>query len=403
MTTRPMRMDDSPTGERPASFPSLGFDPAPGHAGRAAEAAVEMMNVADRLRQAEAALQSVGYSDGIWRGEAANAFRSKVGELPRQLDTAGESLRKASNALESWSGDLGSFQRNAAGLESEAAAAKRAVADAERHPGWAEQGRTYSDAYQLDAAQARLDAAADSLRRAKNELDAILEQARALFERHRELAQAVAAQLKAAADEAPDQGFFDRLGELLGDVIDLHEKIAREVFDFIRDNASVIGNVSDVVSNLSAFLGIAGVVCDLTGFPQGGVVLGAASSGLSLIAMAGHATAYAAGDESTTRETIVLDGVGAATFGASQFAKAAWGAAAADTAGAFLTGGSSAIPFAVENFNPAQSTLADDIENYWTPKSVVQESVVASGIPGVGVGLAFWNAITMGIEEDAAA
>ncbi|QNG19876.1 hypothetical protein G4H71_15255 [Rhodococcus triatomae] len=308
-------LDSSPTGTRDELFPALGGDPTPGRAQVAADAAAELMSVADRLRQAHTALSGIGYSDGIWRGEAANAFRSRVGELPAQLDTAGESLRKASNALDGWSSDLASFQRNATTLEAEAAAAKRAVADAERHPGWAEQGRTYTDPHELSAAQARLDAATDSVRRAKNELDAIIEQAKALSRRHQELALAIAAQLRAAADEAPDQGFFERLGDLIGDVIDIHKQMAEMVVEFIKEHADVIEKISDGLSTASTVIAVAGTVVAATGIggPVAVALLGT-SAALSGAALIGHATVAAASDEPIgidTVKTLASDAVGA--------------------------------------------------------------------------------------------
>lgn len=282
------------SGMREGRFPSLGFDPAPGDIQSGSDAVASLDTVSQKLHAAHMALRGVSYSDGVWRGEGADAFRSRVGELPAKLETASNSLRDAKVALDGWVSDLGSFQREANGLEDEAVAARTAIARAESHPGWSEQGRTYSDPHALAAAQGRLNNAEATLRRTTGELEDIIERAKSLLRRHTELAEAIAQKLRAAADQAPDKGFLD----YLGDIVDIHKQQWEDFKQFIRDNSEIITKVANISSTVSSVLATAAAISAATGIgaPFAGA-LGATAAVLSGVALIGHTAVAATSDD----------------------------------------------------------------------------------------------------------
>ncbi|EOM76279.1 hypothetical protein DW322_11590 [Rhodococcus rhodnii] len=395
---------------RPA-FPALGFDPSPGNPSRVASLSDEMGAVAARLLSAKEALIRVGYSDGIWRGQAADAFRSKIGELPSYLDTAGTAMRRASDALGVWRDDLVSMQRDADRLEAEAAIARRNLEAAQSNPGLNEAGRTYDDAASLAAAQARLDAAVAQLAKARDELEALLDRAKMLFARHEELADLTARLLRQAADEAPEQSLLDKIIDahkaLLDGIIDFH----LEIWEFIKENADLINEISNTLSTLSTVLGTASALT--LAFPPLSGALGTASLALGVAALAGHAVAMSAGSENVTWTAIGMDAFGVATGGAGKiiglYAESATAAGnLAHSAGKFAESGallaqadnliavgtdltkmsasaSLATPVGMKAFGvEGATTIVDDIGEYLVPETPSELATTALTGPIVG-------------------
>ncbi|NLU82035.1 putative T7SS-secreted protein [Rhodococcus sp. HNM0569] len=395
---------------RPA-FPGLGFDPSPGNPVTVTSLSVEMGTVAARLTSAKDALSRVGYSDGIWRGQAAEAFRSKVGELPAHLDTAGTAMRRASDALGTWRDDLVSMQRQADQLEAEALVARRNLEAAETNPGLAEAGRMYDDAAALSAAQARLDAAVAQLSRARSDLEALLDRAKALLERHAELADLTARLLRQAADEAPEQGLLDKLLGIHQALIDGITDLAADVWQYIKDNADLINEVSNVLSTVSTVLGTASALT--LWCPPLSAALGTASLGLGAAALAGHVLAKAAGAD-VTWTTIAMDSFGVATGGVGKaiglsadlahstgtmarnlgdYSEAASQLARSEDLvrlGDGLTKGSAATALAVPvgvkmtGLEDGVTTIADDVSNYLIPDTPTELATMALTGPVVG-------------------
>ncbi|MBV8994348.1 MAG: hypothetical protein JO287_11775, partial [Pseudonocardiales bacterium] len=158
--------------------PALGFDPAPGATERVGALAADLESVATELGSARQALTSIGHSSGIWQGDAAEAFRDKLGELPDYLDKANRSLGDAARTLDQWSADLTSMQVTAAQYEAEAAQTLQRLRAAESDPDLALAGQTFPDEVSLARAQARYDAATAELNIASKELATIRELAR---------------------------------------------------------------------------------------------------------------------------------------------------------------------------------------------------------------------------------
>lgn len=140
-------------------FDALGFDPAPGNLGRIEALHSQYAQVGESLGQAHQVLAAVGTNSGFWRGDAADAFRTKVGDLPGYLDDAHRSLDAAAAALQGWHTDLSSMQHTAADLELQANKARRAVEDAESNPDLGLAGQYFTDDESLREAERRLEAA----------------------------------------------------------------------------------------------------------------------------------------------------------------------------------------------------------------------------------------------------
>lgn len=339
-----------PRGPAPSSqYPSIGFDPAPGNADTVGLLATELRTVADKIHNAQESLMRVGHSDGIWRGEAADAFRGEVGELPKYLDDAGTGLQQAAVALGEWGDDLESLQKTAQILEDEAQVARHQLARAESDPGLDEAGRTYTDDAQLAAAQARLDAATDALRRARQQLEDIIDRAERLLRQHQELADLTARALDKACSEAPEEGFFESLGNALDSLADGIADLAAEIWQFIEDNADLINEISNVMSTLSTVVGTAALL--FAWAPGVNLALGGIALSLSAAALAGHSLAKAAGAD-VTWTTIAMDGFGVVT-GAAGTALGAVGKGATAMADELA----SVAPEVAAGYNATASTL----------------------------------------------
>ena len=118
-------------------FPALGFDPAPGDAAALNSAAADVTGAGTVFSDASANVAELNSS--AWTGDAADAFRAQLDDLPRDLDLAADSHRTAAKALSDYGSGLVARQRRAADLESRAADRRRreqaAVAEVNRLAG----------------------------------------------------------------------------------------------------------------------------------------------------------------------------------------------------------------------------------------------------------------------------
>lgn len=300
--------------EELSPFPGLGFDPAPGSLRSVSQSAREYSTLAEQLRSARDAIDSIVKQRGMWEGEASEAFARRVGELPKYLGTATGSMTKAANALSTWSDSLSHMQKSAKELEAQAQRAKKELEAARNNPAFELAGRTFSDPGSLRSAEQALGHASTQLDEATNKLESIIQSARRIQQQHTELAERIAAVLGQAREMAPDEpGLFgkmlDGLGEAFTEVantmIDIQRDVAQAIGDFIRDNANVIGEISTVIGDISTIIGTIGDLLP----PPASTVADAVSLGLGSYAAAGHAVANAAGAD-VGAETHILDGVG---------------------------------------------------------------------------------------------
>ncbi|WP_410637328.1 putative T7SS-secreted protein [Amycolatopsis sp. lyj-346] len=372
-------------------FPALGFDPAPGDLDGVTDLAGKYRAVGDDLTEADDSLRRIVRKQGVWQGEASEAFARRVGPLPGYLDGAAKSMSRAADALEAWAHTLGDLQKRAAELEARADAAARAAEQARANPDLALANRTFPDQQSLRLAQRLLDNAGQQLQTAIDGCQNVQAAAKQLQREHTDAAARVAEQLRKAKELAPDEpDLLDQLGDAVGGALaDLSNTLADrvdEAWNFVQDHAEVVSKVSDVVGDLGNALGVLG---DFLPEPAGTVV-GAVAGELGLAALAGHGAAALAGAD-VAPETLVFDAAGVVTtlIGAAPGVPdwvvkgATYGLLREQELGEVLGGDKFESPL-------------DDFKNYWVPKNA--EQLTAAGVSWAGV--AFWNAADAGMQAD---
>jgi type VII secretion system ESX-1 substrate len=376
-------------------FPALGFDPAPGDLDGVTDLAGKYRVVSRDLTEADDSLRRIVRKQGIWQGEASEAFARRIGPLPQYLEDAARSMGQASDALEAWSRDLGDLQKRAADLEARAEAAARAAEEARANPDFALANRTFPDQPSLQIAQRLLDNAGRQLQTAIDGCQNIQDAAKQLQQEHTEAAGRVAELLRKAKELAPDEPdvldkLSDAVGGALGDLANTLADSVDEAWDFVQDHAELISKLSDVSGDVGNALGLVG---EFLPDPAKEIV-GAVAAAFGAAALEGHAVAKLAGADVAV-ETLAFDavGVGTSVFGSilppggAAVAKAigygAVGAQLQADAGARIAGVKFEGPIG-------------DLLNYWVPKDATQAAACLVSPAGV----AYWNATEAGIQAD---
>lgn len=299
------------------AYPALGFDPAPGTPAAVSALAESLTTVSTSLAQADDAIRRMAQSDGFWQGQGADAFHGKLGELPRYLDQATESLGAAGRTLHGWSADLTSMRSTAQTYERDAEAAIRAVNAATTNPDLGLANQVFHDQVSLDNAQQRLNTAVGAINRAQGELRTIIDDAKRLHNQHQDLAEQVAHALRTATDEAPDApGILSRIEDGLKSLEDGIDALKNKVAEWLENHAELIQTIADYASDAAGVLAIAATI---TAFiPVLDVIVTPALTGLAMaasaVALGGHAAAKAGG-ANTSWTHISLDAVGVVPFG----------------------------------------------------------------------------------------
>jgi phage shock protein A len=378
-------------------FPALGFDPAPGDLDGVTDLAGKYRAVSKDLTEADDALRQIVRKQGIWQGEASDAFARRIGPLPQYLEGAARSMGDAGSALEAWARQLGDLQNRAADLEARAETAAQAAEQARANPDLALANRTFPDQQSLQVAQRLLDNAGQQLQTAIDGCQNIQDAAKQLQQEHTEAAARVAGALRKAKELAPDEpGLLDKLGDAVGGaLVDLSNALADGVddaWDFVQDHAELVSKLSDVTGDIGNALGLVGEFLP----PPANEVMGAVATGLGVMALEGHATAWAAGAD-VAPETLIFDAVGTGTT----------------LIGSFLPPGGEAVVKAIGLGAVGAQFQADvgtrvvgehiegpigDFLSYWLPKDGTQ--VAAAAISPASV--AYWNAAEAGIQADSA-
>ncbi|MFJ7211536.1 putative T7SS-secreted protein [Amycolatopsis sp. NPDC098790] len=378
-------------------FPALGFDPAPGDLDGITDLAGKYRAVSTDLTEADDALRQIVRKQGIWQGEASEAFARRIGPLPQYLEGAARSMGEAADALESWARDLGDLQKRASELEARAEAAAKAAEAARANPDLALANRTFPDQQSLQIAQRLLDNAGQKLQTAIDGCQNVQDAAKQLQQEHTEAAGRVAAALRKAKELAPDEpDLLDKLGDAVGGALaDLSNTLANSVdqaWDFVQDHAEVISKLSDVVGDLGNGLG---VVSDAVPDPAG-MVLSGIATGLGIAALEGHATAKLAGAD-VAPETLTFDALGAVTSLVGVIPMVPDSAAKAMTvAGYGLVAEQVGGELAADAVGKQFEGPIGDFKNYWIPKSTAQEAGMAFSWAGV----AALNAADAGAQAD---
>ena len=290
------------------NYPALGFDPAPGAVAKVSEVAATLGKVAADIGQAYEDLTGLGKSDGFWQGDGAQAFQGTIGQVPEYLNKAHKSLSGASGTLTRWADDLGTMQRQAADLEHQAEAAQAQVTQAQSNPNLGLAGRTFTDPAQFQQAQEALGQAQPRLNQAQGGLDALKEDARRLLAQHLDLAGQVAAALRKAKDDAPEEpGMLDRIGDAIGKMVDGIKDLAGKAWDWAKQHADLIAKIGDVLSTISNVLGV--VALATSWIPGVDAVTAAAAIGVSAAAVGTKLLAKAAG-ANVSWGSIGMDAIG---------------------------------------------------------------------------------------------
>ncbi|WP_410666741.1 putative T7SS-secreted protein [Amycolatopsis sp. cmx-4-68] len=376
-------------------FPALGFDPAPGDLDGVTDLAGKYRAVSKDLTEADDSLRQIVRKQGIWQGEASEAFARRIGPLPQYLEGAARSMGEAADALEGWSRDLGDLQKRAADLEARAEAAAQAAEQARANPDLALANRTFPDQQSLQLAQRLLDNAGQQLQTAIDGCQNIQDAAKQLQQEHTDAAGRVAEALRKAKELAPDEpDVLDKLSDAvsgaLGDLTNTIADGVDDAWDFVQDHAELISKLSDVTGDIGNALGLVGEFLP----PPANEVAGAVATGLGVMALEGHVLAKTAGAD-VAPETLIFDAIGTGTSligsflppgGEALMKGIGYGAVGAQfqaDVGTRLVGGHIEGPIG-------------DLMSYWVPKDATQAAALLVSPAGV----AYWNATEAGIQAD---
>ncbi|MFD4477456.1 hypothetical protein ACFWPU_15275 [Streptomyces sp. NPDC058471] len=209
----PQGLKSSPDITNP-DYPDLGFNPVPGDCDTVKSLHRKLVDCAKVLHDAHGVVTKL--MDGsYWQGDAAVAFREQIedGPLPKNLQNAVTSIRRAAKHLDRWHGELDGFQSRAKRMNADAkdaravlnAAQGRAESAAE-DPGVKKKGARHDDAKKaLSRANGHVDDA-------RAELDRILARARSLAYEHEEKAGYRAGKIRDATRKLVphEPGWFDK-------------------------------------------------------------------------------------------------------------------------------------------------------------------------------------------------
>ncbi|MEZ7158109.1 enoyl-CoA hydratase/isomerase family protein [Streptomyces sp. MAD19A] len=264
---------------RQAPYPNIGRNPTPGSVEDTRELAKRLGSLASELGTAVRQLERI--ECGAWKGKTAVAFTEYVGQdVTPLVRKSYESFGKASRALHRWADELADFQDEAARLDKAAGKALDAKDTAEKEA----KGK-----------------GSDDLATGAGDVDGVIQKVHGLEERYKQAAARIGKELDKAADIAPDEpGFWDKLGQSIADAWDA-------TGDWLKEHADLIKVIGDVLSDVTAVLGMLAIVT--LPFPPLAAIFGTAAligSGLSLAA---HGVAKAAGADVSWLQ-VGLDAVG---------------------------------------------------------------------------------------------
>ncbi len=245
--------------KRPA-FPHIGWDPTPGDVEDTRELAKKLGGLATELGTAVRDLERI--ECGAWKGKAALAFTEYIGEdVTPLIRKSHESFHKASRALHRWARELQEFQDEADRLEKKAG--KKLDARSEAKPD------------------------SDEMAKASGAVVDIIGEVHDLEDRYNKAAGAISKELDKAGDIAPDEpGFWDKLTKGVKEAWDATGK-------WLKDHADMIKLIGDLLSDLTAVLGLLAIVS--LPFPPLAAVFGTAALITSGLALGAHGLAKMGG------------------------------------------------------------------------------------------------------------
>ncbi len=226
-------------------FPALGFDPAPGDPAAMRAAAGSVDRAGRTFAHASGHVHRLSSSG--WTGSAADAFRSRLGELPRDLGVASRSHAAAARALGEYGSGLSARQARADQLEVSAQDLLRrraaAVADVDRLAG----RRAQEGSAELAELRSQYAGAAARAEGLSTELEQVLADARRLHDEHSSAAHAAARAIRAASD-APyhEPGWLSRAEDAVSGWIRKHSEVLARISTTLKGVSTVLGLLSMV-------------------------------------------------------------------------------------------------------------------------------------------------------------
>jgi hypothetical protein len=308
-------------------FPHLGFVPCPGDEDQAGDVARVVRGAAKALEDVDHVLR--GAADGEWRGEAARAFRELLAhDFRPKLETAQRSFSEAATALEGWVTLMGTQQKAAASLEHEAATAAATLSSKQSHlsglppaphPGEPEPSDAAGKKKAAQDAKDRTDAQT-AVTNAQGALDDVRRRAHTLHDQYQRDGGDVAAKLKHAMDEAPGKpGFFDRIGQAIGGMLDDIGKLADSFADWavkeLAKIAPLLKVIGDIAGLASTVLGLLSLIPGLQFLALPALILGGVALVSHYLMAVGESGSFL---KALTNPTVIMDAVTLA-FGAGAF------------------------------------------------------------------------------------
>ncbi|MCT9139732.1 WXG100 family type VII secretion target [Streptomyces violarus] len=254
--------------------PNIGWDPTPGSVEDTRELAKRLGKLAGELGTAVRELERI--ECGAWKGKTAVAFTEYIGEdVTPLIRKSHESFDKASRALHRWANDLQDFQDETDRLEKKAG--EKLDAKAEAKEGTEEYGKASGD------------------------VTGLIQKVHELEDRYKQAAAKIGKELDKAADIAPDEpGFWEKLGNGIADAWDA-------TGDWLKEHADLIKAIGDVLSDITAVLGLLAIVT--LPFPPLAAIFGTAALIGAGLTLATHGVAKAAGAD-VSWATLGLDALG---------------------------------------------------------------------------------------------
>ncbi|GAA1237842.1 hypothetical protein GCM10009676_22910 [Prauserella halophila] len=305
-------------------YPSIGYDPARGNVATLENLASELKSTSDYAREAREALNSIKANQDIWTGGASQKFAENIEDLPGYLDDADWAMNHAGKALKAWSDRLTDLKQHASRIEEnlrEALDKEQQALAAAQHANQAQvqAASQFSDApADQGAAEAatRANKAAASAAATVEELRRNAEQLKNSWE---DASRECAKKLREAGDRAPDEGFWEGIGE------------------FFEGALSTIGDIAGIVSAIAGVLsfipGINAIAAPVA-LVSGAIALGAHAADMAVkgnfddpnawISLAGDAIGLVPGVKAAKAG---LDTVGEAASLSGKMAKFSTGAA----------------------------------------------------------------------------
>ncbi|MGH4032457.1 putative T7SS-secreted protein [Actinomycetota bacterium Odt1-20B] len=274
-------------GKRPA-FPHIGWDPTPGDVEDTRDLAKKLGGLAGELGDALKNLERI--ECGAWKGKTALAFTEYIGEdVTPLIRKSHDSFDKASRALHKWAGELHEFQREADLLE------KKAGEKLE------ERDKAKSKSEEAKAKGGKEAEKDKGFGEESSAVDQVTNEVHDLEDRYNKAAGQISKELDKADDIAPDEpGFWDKLTKGVADAWDAAGK-------WIKDHADLIKLIGDLLSDLTAVLGLLAIIT--LPFPPLAAIFGTAALITSGLALAAHGLAKAAGADVSWMQ-IGMDAVG---------------------------------------------------------------------------------------------